>query len=198
MKTNKEYLRNKLAMFSLCACMGMMISCGGNQKNVEQEGKSEAEASLPAPATDLHTAVVTGNMKAIEGHIAAGSDLDVQEATVGSSPLITAAVFNKVEIARALVEAGADVNYQNREGSAALHTAAFLCRKEIVELLLAKGADKSLKNVWGSTALMSVAGPYEEVAPVYEEFRKGLGPLGLRLEEEDLRELRPVIAQLLQ
>jgi hypothetical protein len=90
------------------------------------------------------------------------------------------------------------VNLQNNEGSTALHTAAFLCHTEIVRILLDHGADKSLKNVYGSTPLQSVAGPFSEVKPIYDEFSKNLGPLGLKLDDDYLRETRPVIAEMLQ
>lgn len=198
MKTSIHSISSKALILGLCVCMAAMASCTGNQKKTHAESEDGAEVSASAPEMDLHTAVVTGEMDVVKGHIAAGSDLDIQEPSAGSSPLITAAVFNKVEMAAALLEAGAKVNYQNREGSTALHTAAFLCRKEIVELLLAHGADTSLKNNYGSTALMSVAGPFEQVAPIYDEFRKGLGPLGIRLEDAHLRETRPMIADLLK
>jgi len=198
MKTSIHSISSKALILGLCVCMAALASCAGNQKKTNEESKGGAEVSVSAPEMDLHTAVVTGDMGVVKGHIAAGSDLDIQEPTAGSSPLITAAVFNKVDMVRALLEGGANVNYQNQEGSTALHTAAFLCRQEIVEVLLAHGADKSLKNIYGSTAWLSVAGPYEDVAPIYDEFRKGLGPLGLRLEDSYLRETRPVIAELLK
>ena len=137
-------------------------------------------------------------MEAIRGHIAAGTDLDLREATVGSSPLITASVFGKTEVARALVEAGADVNLQNQQGSTALHTAAFLCRTDIVELLLANGADKELKNIFGSTALQSVEGPFSEVEAIYDEFNKNLGPMGIRLDYAQIEHARPIVAGMLQ
>ena len=71
-------------------------------------------------------------------------------------------------MAKALIEAGADVNCQNNEGSTALHTAAFLCRTEIVEALLDNGADKNIRNNYGSTALESVSGPFENVKAIYD------------------------------
>ena len=54
----------------------------------------------------------------------------------GSTPLIIAATFGKTEVARALIEAGADLGMRNNHGSTPLHVAAFLCRPEIVEAML--------------------------------------------------------------
>ena len=89
----------------------------------------------------LHSAVIEGNLEVVEQHIRAGTDLDIKENSGGSSPLISAALFGKTEIALALIKAGASVNFQNKEGSTPLITAAFFCRTEIVEALLANGAD---------------------------------------------------------
>ena len=147
---------------------------------------------------DIHSATVLGDLDAIKQHIAAGSDLNVKEPAMGSTPLISAAVFGKTEIAKALIDAGADVNLINQEGSTALHSAAFLCRMEIVEILLAYGADRELLNNYGSTALQSVLAPFANVKPIYEQFNKDLGPLGFKLDYEYAEATRPKIAEMLR
>ena len=173
-------------------------ACSGGDRDSKKDKLSETQKSTEPPEMDIHTAALLGDLDAIQQHIDAGTDLNIAEPSVGSSPLITAAVFGKTEVARALAEAGADVNFQNNEGSTALHSAAFLCRTEIVEILLANGADKNLRNNYGSTALESVAGPFSDVMAIYDIFSKDLGPLGLKLDYEYLEETRPVIAEMLQ
>lgn len=176
------------------------ISCGSNTNNSGKEQKisSEETVAVKAPDTDIHTATFLGDLKSVRQHIKAGSDLNDKEPTMGSTALISASVFGKTDIALALIEAGADLNIQNNEGSTALHTATFLCRTEIVEALLAHEADKSLKNIYGYTALDGVSGPWEEIKPIYEEFAKAMGPLGLKLNYEQLEETRPLIAEMLR
>ena len=177
-----------------------MTACGSNQQQSagRENGSTEHETPVDPPSVDIHAAAFLGDLEAIRQHIKAGSDLDAREPTMNSTPLISAAVLGKTEVARALIAAGGDVNLQNNDGSTALHSAAFLCRTEIVEMLLANGADKSLKNIYGSTALESVAGPFESVKPIYDEFSKNLGPLGLKLDYRQLEETRPVIAGMLR
>jgi len=58
-----------------------------------------------------------------------------------------------VEVLRALVEAGADVNKGNNNGRTPLIYAAGNGKVEVVRFLLQKGADKSLKDNDGDTAL---------------------------------------------
>jgi len=175
-------------------------SCTGSKKesDVKENTTSETPAKTKAPSIDIHTATFLGDLDAIHQHIAAGSDLDERESSMNSTPLISAAVFGKNEAARALIEAGADVNLQNNEGSTALHSAAFLCRTELVKMLLDNGVNKDLKNIYGSTALESVAGPFTEVKHIYAEFSKNLGPLGFKLDYEQVEATRPVIASMLQ
>lgn len=177
-----------------------LVSCGSGKEDSSTEAKqdSEAETRVKPPSVDLHTATFLGDLDAIQQHIQAGSDLNEREPSMNSTPLISAAVFGKTEVARALIEAGADVNLQNNEGSTALHSAAFLCRTEIVEMLLANGANKELKNIYGSTALASVEDPFNKVKPIYDEFSKNLGPLGLKLDYEQIEKTRPVIADMLR
>jgi peptidoglycan/LPS O-acetylase OafA/YrhL len=150
------------------------------------------------PAMDLHTAVATGTMEAVQQHIDAGSDLNEREPTVGSTPLITAAVFGRTAAAQSLMDAGADVNLQNRDGSTALITAAFFCRTEIVQALLNHGADTTIKNNVGRTAWDSVSRPFDEVKGIYDGLGALLAPMGLQLDYDRLKTTRPHIAEMLQ
>ena len=151
----------------------------------------------PTPHVSLQVAALQGNIDEIRKHIKAGSDLDEKDA-YGSTPLIIAITFGKTEGAKALIEAGADLTITNNDGSASLHIAAFFCRTEIVESLLEHGADKDFLNPAGRTALDTVEGPFEEAKAIYDAIRKGLEPLGLRLDYERIKETRPKIAEMLR
>lgn len=161
-------------------------------------GCGKKEASTSPPSIGLHEAALQGNLEAVRQHIAAGSDLDQRDPVGGGSPLIVAATFGRTDVARALIEAGADVNRTNNEGSTALHTAAFFCRTDIVKVLLKNGADQGVRNSAGATALESVAGPFDEVKGIYDLMTQILGPLGLRLDYEQIRATRPRIAGMLR
>ncbi len=148
-------------------------------------------------STPLITAAALGKTEAAKILIAAGADLNYQNAD-GSTALITAAAFGKTEVAKILMDAGADLNAQNKEGASALHTAAFLCRIEIVQALLAKGADKTLKNKSGQTAIETVVVPFEDVKFVYDAVGAGLKPLGIMLDYDQIKAARPKIARMLK
>ena len=178
----------------------ILASCSSSsEKNAKgTENQEVKETKAKPPAMDIHAAAMMGDLEAIEQHIKAGSDLNLREPAVGSTPLITAAVFDRAEVVKALIDAGVDINLQNNEGSTALHTAAFLCRVEIVELLLAKGADKTLKNNFQSTAGESISPPFSDVKFIYEQFSRDLGPLGLKLDFDYIEKTRPILADMLR
>ena len=199
MKTQKINSIKTVTTGMLVITLLINAGCGDKQgKTTKEKQKSSVSQTIPKPpGIDIHTATFMGDLEAIEQHIKAGSDLNEKD-PYGSSPLITAVVFGKTEVAKALIEAGVDLNSTNNDGSTALHSAAFLCRTELVKVLLKNGADKNLKNIYGNTALESVAGPFSNVKGIYDQFSKDLGPLGLKLDYEQLEMTRPKIAEMLR
>jgi len=159
---------------------------------------SSSESNGAASRVGLHQAVIERDLGAVREHIEAGSDLNEKEPSGGSSPLIVAATFGQTEVARVLIDAGADVDQQSNDGSTALLTAAFFCRTEIVEALLAAGADKSMRNNAGSTALEVVTVPFDDIQGIYDYLGAVLGPYGLELDYERIKMTRPRIAEMLR
>jgi ankyrin repeat protein len=86
--------------------------------------------------------------------IASGADPGARDAD-GFTPLHLAAQQFRVDVAAALLEAGADVNQRNRFGNGALFTAVFNSRGrgEMIKLLRLHGADPHTANASGQTPL---------------------------------------------
>lgn len=145
----------------------------------------------------LQAAVVANDLESVKALLKEGADVDEKEAASGSTPLITAALFGNAEIAETLIKAGADINAKNNDGSTALHTAAFLCHPDVIKLLLENGADKSLRNNGGSTALESVQAPFEMVKPIYDYLASSFEPLGVKIDQERIKNTRPEVVSLL-
>ena len=192
MKTQGSNFFVSLSIATAFACLLLTTtSCNKTSHANEKPG-------VEAPEIDIHTAVLTGNQEALKQHIAAGTDINEKDPFGGSSPLISAALFGKTEEARILIDAGADINFQNNDGGTALHTAAFFGRPEIVRLLLEKNADRTIINKFGATAYQSVAGPFADVKNVYDMIGKALEPMGLKLDYAYIEKVRPEIAEMLK
>ncbi|MCW3785426.1 ankyrin repeat domain-containing protein [Plebeiibacterium sediminum] len=188
-------ITGKVLLMMLIAS-SLLMSCTFNStNNLDAENVTKV---VKAPGIDLNTAAYMGNLAAVQQHIKAGTNLNTKEPLGGSTPLLTACVFGKTEIAKALINAGADLDMVNNDGSTPLHVAAFFCHTEIVQSLIANGANINALNGQGATALQSVAGPFSEVKPVYDFLLQQLGSLGLKLDYEQIEATRPVIAQMLQ
>lgn len=168
-------------------------------KNSETKTDTNKQiVSVEKPSMDIHAAIITNNLEVVKQHIKAGSDLNVKEPMSGSTPLISAATFNRLDIAKALIAAKADLEIKNNDGSTALHTAAFFGRIEIVQLLIDAKADKTIKNNFGATPRETVMGDFAQVKPVYEMMIMQLEPMGFKLDLESLEKARPVISVMLQ
>ncbi|MGK7397394.1 MAG: ankyrin repeat domain-containing protein [Candidatus Cyclobacteriaceae bacterium M3_2C_046] len=190
MKTQKINLMKTLSFILIAAVLLPACASSGDQK----EAKNGAEK----PEMDIHTAVLSGNLEVVNQHIEAGTDINKPEPMSGSTPLISATTFGKTDIAKALIDADADLSIKNNDGATALHVAAFFCRVEIVQMLIDANADKTLRNNFGATARESVMGDFSQIKPVYAMMQEQLGPLGLELDMDELKKTRPVIAMMLQ
>lgn len=183
----------KLIFLCIVSLIISLTSCA-QEKNT----KGQTANTIEAPKQNIHDAIIAGNLNVVQQHIKAGSDLNEIEQMSGSSPIITAATFNKKDIVKALIDAKVNLSIQNNDGATALHTAAFFGRIEIVQLLIDANADKTLKNNYGLTPRASVMGDFAQVKPVYEMIKMQLQPMGFELDIEAVKKARPVVAMMLQ
>lgn len=147
-------------------------------------------------ASDLLTAaVVRDDLEAVRRHVREGAGLNERHRDTGATPLSTASLHGRLEIAQFLIEQGADVTATNRDGNTPLHTAAFLCRNEIVKLLLAKGASRSHRNDRKETPLDVVTPAWSE--PLADFYRLIEATADIELDLDHIREHRPRMAEIL-
>ena len=173
-------------------------ACAQSNKKATTHSVSELNRTVDKPTIDINYAVISGNLEAVKQHIEAGTDLNQKEPMSGSTPLMSAATFNKPKIAKALIDAHADLSIKNNDGSTALHSAAFFGRLEIVQMLIDAKADKTALNNFGATPRETVLGDFAEIKPVYEMIIQQLKPMGLKLDLNEVKKARPVIAMMLQ
>ncbi len=143
----------------------------------------------------LAAAIARGDLEATKRHLRQGAGVNERRREGGATPLSTAALHGRLEIARYLIGEGADVTVTNRDGNTPLHTAAFLCRTDIVKLLLEKGAPVNQRNNRKESPLDVVSGRWSEDLEKFYTFIEGTSDLDLDLKR--IQEERPRIVQLL-
>jgi len=93
------------------------------QKTVSaNEGTDPARRVKPEPPTakveeseiSIHEAAWEGNIKAVEQHLASGTDVNAEDALYGYTPLLWSTGFGHKEVAALLIAKGADLNAKNK------------------------------------------------------------------------------------
>jgi len=188
----------KITMQMLFITLLLTSSCAKSDKKTNSDTTTKTTKTVNKPSIDIHAAVLTGNLEIVKKHIEAGTDINQKEAMSGSTPLMSAATFNKTEIAKALIDADADLTVKNNDGGTALHTAAFFGRIEIVQLLIDADVDKTVRNNYGATARETAMVDFAQMKPIYEMLIQQLQPMGFKLDLNELQKALPVVAMMLQ
>ena len=97
----------------------------------------------------IMVASLSGHLVLVKKLYARGAEIN----PAGWTPLTYAATNGKTEVARYLLEIGADPNAVSANGTTALMMAVRGGHTDTVELLLTKGADVNLRNQNGASAL---------------------------------------------
>jgi ankyrin repeat protein len=148
----------------------------GDLKKVRSLITADADLNAPDPKeglTPLIGAVQFGHTAIVEVLIKSGADLNRKDEVNQSTPLmwavrkeeneegkVTAPIEKKYDIAKLLIESGADIHVKNRWGSTALQWAADSGNLVMVQTLIERGADVNAGDEAGLTPLM-VAANYE-------------------------------------
>ena len=96
---------------------------------------------LKSPDISIHDASKEGNIDAVKQHIQLGANVD-QKNLYLQTPLYTAVENGQIEIAKFLIENGANVNFKYVKSI--LQVAIIEDHEEIIETLLVNNADANL------------------------------------------------------
>jgi len=105
-------------------------------------------AELPV-GNQFAVAIERDDIEKIKGLLEDGNlaDTPIEYGENSMTPLMKAAWDGRLEIARFLIEKGANVNFANRDGETSLHQAIGREQVELVKLLLEKGARTNTADV---------------------------------------------------
>jgi ankyrin repeat protein len=98
-------------------------------------------------------AVMSGETDKIRQSIAADKNVVTLRDKLGRTLLMEAAIFKREDIAKLLIENGADVNTKEVKGWTALHFAIQSYLPDLVKLLISKGADVNARTHYDNTPL---------------------------------------------
>ena len=103
---------------------------------------------------ELPNIIRNGNILRLKELIRADKQIVNEKFKANQTPLMEAIIFKQEEIAKLLVENGADVNAQDDKGWSALHFAAQSYLPNTIKLLITKKADIDPQDAWGNTPLL--------------------------------------------
>ena len=108
-----------------------------------------------AQAESLHQAVYANNIESVKSLLVNGADINQLGLSVYSSesPLHTAVSNGHMDIARLLLEQGANVDIRGKNDFTPLHHATYNGNLDMVKLLFNAGADITARNYRGHTPL---------------------------------------------
>ncbi|KAF3920708.1 Tankyrase-1 [Orbilia brochopaga] len=135
-------------------------------KLLVEAGADVNDASeLPKKLPPLHTVVAIGDLELFNVFMKHNADVtktDINSATALHKVFVsssTASYEDRFKIAKALIEAGAQVNAEDIDSTMPLFNAVLWQNKQGVELLLQHGADVSDENLSGFQAIHEAASP---------------------------------------
>jgi 7,8-dihydropterin-6-yl-methyl-4-(beta-D-ribofuranosyl)aminobenzene 5'-phosphate synthase len=109
--------------------------------------------SMSWTSDNIHEAIIKGNLDAVKTILEKDADLLEARNSDNLTPLLLASIHGQTEIARFLIEKGADIHAGDNENSTALHNASAQGHSAVLLLLIDKGARINQCDGNGMTAL---------------------------------------------
>lgn len=192
----KSLLKHRFKRIFLPLCLGTvtvvpMVSIVSALAMASAVDSTPAASRASSSESGLWTAIQSGDHEKVRAWLDAGADIHALDEKLKVTPLTYAALFDEVELAALLLDAGADPMVRNQDRSTTLHGAALFGRTEIVGLLLVHGADPDAEDAKGYT-------PSDATRAGMGIARLVAGLCGIELEEDEVREGWSVSARLLE
>ncbi len=103
--------------------------------------------------TELHHAARTGDVESVRRLVGGGVEVDVNDKWDNTPLSYAIEMSDDQELAQALIDGGADLNFKDKNGDALLHRAARHGNKNMIDVLISNGLDVNAKNKDGLTPL---------------------------------------------
>jgi ankyrin repeat protein len=173
--------------------------CAKRQTQVPTATQPSRAPTTPAappvkekPVPPLVQAVKDGDLAEVRALLGDGADTEVQGPHYGRTPVCWAAELGHTEIARALLDHGANVHAPDSAGEMPLHLAAKAGDLEMLKLLLERGADVAARSEFGGPA--DTVATTREVAELLRQHAKMKHAILDAAEEGDAAKIRELVA----
>ena len=100
-------------------------------------------------------AIEIGELATVEKYISQGGNVNVLLSDSGTTPLIRATILGREQIVKTLLNAGAYVNFVNKNGTA-LSWAVYTKRQSLINILIDAGADVNVTTIIGKPLIEGV------------------------------------------
>lgn len=141
-----------LASTSVVFAASLLLSVGHVSASGQVPSSSSEDCGSP-----LLRAIYGRNLPEIRRIIATGENIDFQCRNERITPLLESIAEGLPEIAKELLQAGANPNLAAADGTTPLIQASWYCQEEVVSLLLERGATVDTADELGETPLVSAA-----------------------------------------
>ena len=130
------------------ACLLASPSIHAQIKNIYNSSEEDV-----AGITSLMSAVISGDIDGVKFFAKSGAELVNQKNIGGATPLLLACREGNLEIAKILIDNGANINATDNEGWTPLMRAALAGKKDVVDLLMTKDTQAAAVNSIGESAI---------------------------------------------
>jgi ankyrin repeat protein/acetyl esterase/lipase len=103
--------------------------------------------------TELHHAARTGDVESVRKLIEGGAEVDANDRWDRTPISYAIEMQEDQKLVQALIDSGADLNSEDKNGDTLLHHAARNGNKNMIDLFISKGLDVNAKNKYGLTPL---------------------------------------------
>lgn len=125
--------------------------------DIEDESIDEYKGEMLQVALEVNCTELFDFLLAIK------ADVNFKSKNRGDTPLMTAALFGRADLAKRLIVAGVNVNHKDDIGWTALKTSVVHKKHEIIKILIDAGADVKVKDEGGNSLLFDALGDIELV-----------------------------------
>ncbi|MBI1861015.1 MAG: ankyrin repeat domain-containing protein [Deltaproteobacteria bacterium] len=135
----------KNSEYGAASIVALLLTHGGDVNRTFADGQSFLEKAVR----------IAADSEPVTMYVVSYPKVNVNQRSVGGFPSEIAVELGREAVAKAVINAGADVNVQNAQKESLLHRTVVKRQREVFQLLLSKGARVDTQDMSGTSPLIS-------------------------------------------